>query len=291
MNILITGAGGFIGRRFSQALGTSSHKIYALDYQKPAAFNDKNLEDFFVVDITKEFELPISFDCVFHLAACNLTNVDPENDEAYCKVNIDGTKNLIRSTKIKHFVLMSTTLVYKQEGKCLDESSPLGPIKGYEKSKLETEKVCRQHFPEGDLTIIRSINVVGPGQAEKAVIPVFFKKACHNEPLNLIRSRKERVQLLYIDDLIEAFYLILRREKGCGIINLASEDSITIGELANRIIEMCHSESEIQWSSDEDISWAQVSSEKAQKLLGWRARISIAEILCNYYKFYSGNEI
>lgn len=289
MNILVTGATGFIGKALIHELVQSSHNIFGLDNKNNGQdLKSFPVKQFFDQDLTQPFHLEIPFDYVFHLGALNVTHVGRAEYPEYHRVNVQGTENLIKAVNTKKFVLMSTAKVYQRQEGVIDEGSPVGPEGDYERSKLEAEELCRRYFDEKDLTIFRAVNIVGPGQAEKAVIPVFFKKALNSEPLEIIYSVHTLLQMLYIGDLARTFILLLEKDRGAGVMNLCSEETIPIGKLAERIVSICRSKSHIYSKSDKEIICSKVTSQKAQDVLGWRARMSVEDILKNYYEFVSG---
>lgn len=290
MKILVTGANGFVGRELVCSLKRTRHKIYALDLEGEKDFLPGTFEEFYVQDITKEFSFNRTFDIVFHFAACNLTHVGRTDYQTYYDVNVRGTKNLIESSDIRKLVFLSTTKVYETRGVEIDESSPVSPVNDYEKSKLEAEYICRKYFSHDDLTIFRAVNIVGERQAEKAIIPVFFKNAMSGKPLEIIGSGQTKIQLLYIRDLINVFMRILRKSSGCGVINLANQEAIGILELAEKIISICGSKSRIICNHNNDIIFSKISAEKAKNVLGWQAAVSTDEILRNMLAFYKKNE-
>lgn len=285
MNILITGVNGFVGRALIRSLKETQHKLYALDLEDKKDFLPGVFEKFYAQDITSKFSIDQPFDIVFHLAACNLTHVGKTDYQAYYDVNVQGTKNLIQSSKIKRLVFLSTAKVYESKGEKIDELSPVSPLNSYEKSKLEAEDICRKYFSDDNLTIFRSVNVVGEGQAEKAVIPVFFKNAMSGRPLEIVGSGRTKVQLLYVQDVVNALMLILKKEGGCGIVNLAGEEAVEVLELAERIVSICGSTSKIICNNTDDVIYSKVLAEKAKNILAWQATVSVDEILQRYFDF------
>lgn len=291
MNILVTGATGFIGRVWIHALGQTSHVVFGLDHKEDSeVFQESSLKRFFRQDFTKSFRLDIPFDYVFHLGALNVTHVGKAEYPTYHRVNVEGTENLIKAVHTRKFVFMSTAKVYQKREGAVDEGSPIEPGGDYERSKLEAEHICRRYFKEEDLTIFRSVNVVGPGQAEKAVIPVFFKRAVHNEPLDILYSTHTPLQMLYVGDLMRAFNLLLEKDRGLGVVNLCCEETITLGELAKEIVAVCHSRSPVRFDSDEAVAVMKVVSEKARVVLGWQAQVSVKDILRKYHEFFCANK-
>ncbi|VAX35704.1 hypothetical protein MNBD_UNCLBAC01-507 [hydrothermal vent metagenome] len=209
----------------------------------------------------------------------NLTNVGKANYEAYQRVNVIGTKNVIKAVNTKHFVLMSTAMVYKREGQDIDESSPIDPPSDYAKSKWEAEQICRKYFTDDQLTILRAVNVSGPGQAEKAVIPIFLKKALNNEPIELIHPKDTLLQFLYVDDVVEVFQILLEKGQGCGVMNLASEVGISLEDLAKIVVRQTNSSTEIKCLSEVQTINVRVVAHKAKVKLGWQAKTSVQEIV------------
>lgn len=288
MNILVTGATGFIGKALIQELARSSHNVFGLDNQ----VNGQDLKNlpvkyFFNQDLTQSFHLEESFDYVFHLGALNVTHVGVQDYTAYHQVNVLGTENCIKAVKTRHFVFMSTTKVYREQEGLINEESPVEPKSGYAQSKLEAEKLCRRYFDEKDLTIFRAVNIAGPGQAEKAVIPVFFQKALNDEPLELIYPINTPLQILHIRDLLKAFDLLLKSDQGLGILNLCPEETITLGELAGEVIEICQSTSKVQCNADNEVVSMKILAEKAFSMLEWKSGMSVKDTLREYYQYIS----
>ncbi len=290
MNILITGVGGFIGRNFLQRLKKTSHKVFALD--KHLLPNDEilGIEEFYQQDITQPFKIDQPFDIVFHLAACNLTNVGEAQYDTFYEVNVKGTSHVIRAVDAKQFVFLSTTKVYKNNGEKITESSPISVKKHYERSKYEAEEVCQKIVPADGLTILRSVNIVGEGQAPKAILPVFFKNAISDRPLCIIGSGQTKLQLLSVEDLIGVFECLIAKPGGYGVVNIAGRDVVTLKKLAGRIIRYTGSGSRIHCPDNNTMIFSKVTTQKAKEILNWEARVSLDEILRKYYKFVAVNE-
>ncbi len=270
MKILITGANGFIGHPLVQSLKNTEHQIYPLTHKEQ--------------DITKPFQLKESFDCVVHLAACNVTHIGQTDYEQYHRVNVLGTENVIKSVDTQHFIFISTALVYKKEGKDIDESSPIEPQGDYAKSKWEAEKVCQKYLGENKLTILRLVNVAGEGQAEKAVIPIFIKKALRNDPIELIYSPKTLLQFLYVKDLVSLLGELIARNKSYGVLNVAPEKGICLGALAEVIVRQTESSSEIKILNTDKAVNMKILATKVKQKIGWQVETSVEQIIKNYRK-------
>lgn len=263
MNILVTGANGFIGRRLSSRLSSLGRHVVA-----------------FSQDISKPFSLNDRFDFVIHLAAYNITNVGVKDEGLYTAINVDGTKHLLQAVHAKKFIYLSTAKVYKNEGLGLTEDSPVAPQGAYEQSKLKAEEVCRAFLKKESLVILRSVNVIGWGQAPKAVIPVFFQKAKANQALDIIHAAHTPMQFVYVEDLIDALEAVISHEGSSGIFNIAHEETISLEQLARTIITMTHSSSILNISKDiSETLFSPVICGKAYQQLGWRAKTGLTKIL------------
>ena len=270
--VCLTGANGFIGRVLAVRLMRAGCDVLALSSKER--------------DITRPFTVEGGFDHLIHLAAYNITHVGPADRDMYQKVNVEGTRNVLRAVKAKRFIFMSTAKVYKNEGRVLNEDSPLLPQGDYAASKWEAEEICREHVQGGPLTIIRSANVVGEGQAPKAIIPVFFEQAYRHAPLRIVGSSRTWLQLLYVEDLADLFEALVRQNGFNGVLNAAPREKTTIGALAADIVRLTGSSSVIETADERDVPFAEITADKAGSVLGWQAKTSVAEILQRYNSYY-----
>jgi len=271
--ICITGADGFIGHLLVERLRTAGCDVLGLTSKDH--------------DISKPFGVDGFFDHAIHLAAYNITHVGAADKGMYQRINVEGTRHTLKGIRAEHFIFMSTAKVYKDEGKPVDEHSPVAPRSEYAKSKRDAEEICHKERGSKGLTIVRSTNVVGEGQAVKAVIPVFFEQAYRGEALRLVGSGRTLLQLLYVGDLIDLFEALIRSGKAGGTFNAAPVDKVYLGDLARMIVKLAGSRSVIESSDDADVPFAEVSAVKARSVLGWQAKTSVAEILQRHNSYYA----
>ncbi|MCB9771019.1 MAG: NAD(P)-dependent oxidoreductase [Candidatus Omnitrophica bacterium] len=278
--ILVTGANGFVGQALYRRLMALGYHVFGLDRINSSM--SKGFVKFYCIDITAPFKIDEEFDFVFHLAAHNVTHVGSQETDLYHAVNVKGTENVLNAVKAAHFIFLSTTKIYKAEGKTLDERSPLLPAQEYEKSKLAAENLCREMCDAEKLLILRSVNIVGKGQPDKAILPVLFKKAMAGETLEIFGPRGLVLQLLYVQDVVDAFVKVIEKENLHGIYNLASLEHIRLDELAEKIKKMAQSTSEIRFSNESAVIFCEVNAIKAQNALDWQAKTKIQQILAEY---------
>ncbi len=279
--ILVTGANGFVGQALCRRLIDLGCDVYGLDRADPLF---PGFREFYRKDITKVFTLKNNFDFVFHLAAYNVTHVGHPDADLYRLVNVLGTESVLKSVQADHFIFLSTTKVYLNQGKLINEDSPLLPLQEYEKSKLAAEQLCYENIDSQNLLIFRSVNIVGAGQPPKAVIPVFFSKASLGEVLEIFAPRGLVLQFLFVEDIVDAFVKVIEKENVSGIYNLASSDHIRLDQLAQMIKDICCSRSAIHCVDQSAPMFSPVSSVKAENTFDWKAKTTIKEILESYKK-------
>ena len=284
MKILITGANGFVGKTLAKRLITSDHEIYVLDIDLDGFEYMDKVKGCFQQDISEAFKLEEDFDFVFHLGAYNITHVGDSNAEKYKRVNIEGTANLLGSANIKNFVFLSTIKVYDHTCARIDENAPIAPVNPYEKSKLESEKICRERFEVKNLYIFRSVNIAGPGQFEKALIPVLFKNAIAGKSLDIFAPRKSIIHLLYVEDVVDLFEGLLNKSVKGATYNLSSKEDICLDALAEMIVELTDSRSEILLKNDAPVIGSRIIFDKVYKELGWKPKTGVKTILKLYYE-------
>ena len=277
-SVLVTGANGFVGRALVQRLIAAGHIVSALDTAPDAAL-PPGLQRFYTQDIGLPFEIAEPFDFVFHLAARNITHVGAVDYAELQRVNVNGSENVLRAVAAPDFVFMSTSKVYQQAGQPIDESSPTMPLADYERSKLEAEHALSALFAGKRLTIFRAVNIVGRGQAEKALVPVLFANAHAGRPLDIFAPKTSMLQLLHVADMTAACTALIDCGGCAGIFNLAPTAAIRLDALAERIVELAHSRSPVRYSNNKPAQYSPVLAHKAARQLQWWPAASINDIL------------
>ena len=270
MKIFVTGASGFVGQHLVRYLTHAGHEVDTRRF-----------------DITTPFTVTEKFDVVIHLAAYNITNVGDTDLSIYVRVNIEGTKHVLSGVQAQKYIFLSTTKFYRKGTEIIREESEIDPQNPYEQSKWQAEQECLKLKTSKELVILRGTNVFGPGQPEKAVIPIFLGKAIHNEPIKVFGPRGAWLQFLYIDDLIQAILKVATTPKINGVFNLASPELVRLEDLASMIKKICHSSSEICLTDEGLPPKVEVSCDKIKKATGWQPLVSLEEGLRRYYQYYA----
>lgn len=222
IKILVSGASGRIGKHLVDALLKDGEDVRVLIKDKMTEF--ENVETFYgdLLDIESLKKAVSGVDVIYHLAAV-VDYLAPK--DLMWKVNVLGMKNLLDVSKGK-FIYLSSTAVLGKKIKNLpaDERTPYHPSDFYGKTKMEAEKLAKEH----GVIIIRSADVYGAGfeegyhyvfdQLEKGKMPVFG-------------NGKNIIQYIHIDDLIQALLLARKNGKNGEIYTVAGKDIMSQREL------------------------------------------------------------
>jgi len=217
MNVLVTGASGFIGRALVERLVRDGHSVRALIHQNPPASPDCEVQ-YIVADLTDPSSLPAAFhdiNIVFHCAALVK---DFGSKKEVLEVNLHGTKNLVEAcgNKIQRFIFLSH-LHNKSTRNAGAYSSSKALAEQYLINKYQKEK-----FP---VAIIRPGNVYGPGATTWVLLPL---RAIQKDRIALINRGNGIFLHTYIDNLIEALVASMNAPKVVGeIIEITDGDNTT----------------------------------------------------------------
>ena len=218
-HILITGASGFIGKRF-------------LEYnQEKFEIQTVSLQN---IDVAKiDF---IKIDAVVHLAG-KAHQMEKINDEIYFDVNYKLTKNLADAAKqagVRHFIFMSSIKVFSESSNgIINEKSICNPINDpYGQSKLKAEQYLQSIEDENfTVSIIRPPLVYGKGV--KGNLIKFLELA--NKPFPLpFKNLKNKRSMVFIDNLIELINCVIGK-KLSGIFLAGDENPISTEKLISEI--------------------------------------------------------
>ncbi len=291
--VLVTGAGGFVGRRLMELFCLGEGDI-AVD----------STISFSAPDGVRKlaWELPgpppASLGEVryaVHLAGLSSVAHSRAGKEKVMSVNTEGTRSVVRwiaeRTPDALFLLASSAEVYRPSTGELTEKSPLGPRSPYGESKLRAEELLTdsglQHV------IARSFPHFGPGQSGHFVLPSFCRRviraagggdgAISTGNLTSIRD------YLYIDDVVMAYACLLASGQTGGVYNVCSGIGQSIGDLLSLIMKISgtglRAETDPRLLREED-QFCQIGNPEKLKTLGWSAKISLEEGLKMLYQWW-----
>lgn len=235
MNILITGAGGFIGQHAVRLL-SAEHTIFGLVRRVPR--NASSRINYIHSDLSApDFEgaLPPAVDCVVHLAQSSRYRDFPDGASDMRVINIDATARLLewaRQNGVQQFILASTANVYEPSSELLTESSPVSPQSFYGDSKLIAESLTRQYRRWFQVDILRLFTVYGQGQ-KGMLIPNVIEKIRSGEPVVLAENVGLFLSPVYVDDVLEVVRRLIRTRSGGGgrLLNVCGDKVVNLRQI------------------------------------------------------------
>lgn len=235
--VLITGGTGFLGKHLTDALLKQEAVLHVVDFRKPIwDISGVKWVEADIRDRVLMGRLCKDIDIVFHLAA--IPSIAKEKFSTYYEVNVKGTQNILEgahNNKIKKFVHISSSTVYGIPHEFpLRETSPLGPIGKYGKSKLEAENLCRNFIKKGlNISIIRPRVIIGPGRI--GIFSILFDRIRNNKPVYIIGKGDNIFQFTNVFDMVSACMKAAEYEKS-DLFNIGSEEvSLVKDELISLI--------------------------------------------------------
>ncbi|SHI79052.1 SDR family NAD(P)-dependent oxidoreductase [Desulfosporosinus lacus] len=299
--VLVTGAGGFIGSHLTEALVNAGAKVRVfirynsrdgrgnLEDLEPKLLDQieiiaGDLRDADVIERTVK-----GCDAVFHLGALVGIPYSYKNPREVVETNIMGTFNVLTAARdhgVERVVHTSTSEVY---GSALyvpiDESHPLQGQSPYSASKIGADMLAESFYASFDLPVVtvRPFNCYGPRQSARAVIPTLITQALACKEIRLGNTETMR-DFTFVADTADGFMKAAQSKEGFGkVINIGSGREISIGQLAQIIIKIVQSTAEIVVDearvrpSRSEVNRLLADNRLAKETIGWEPRVSLEE--------------
>jgi dTDP-glucose 4,6-dehydratase len=291
----VTGGAGFLGSHLCDELLRRGNRVICVDSLETGSLT--NIEHirtpdfvFLQADIVEPYFVEEPVDVVYHLAS-------PASPIDYLrlplhtlKVGSHGTHHTLGLAK-KHrarFLLASTSEVYgdpqvhPQEETYWGHVNPIGPRGVYDEAKRYAEALTMAyHRQQGvDTAIIRIFNTYGPRMRpnDGRAIPTFLRQALSAKPITVFGDGSQTRSFCFVDDLIAG--MIALAESGYHQpVNVGNPDEFTLLELAETVIEVTGSASEIVFEAlpTDDPQVRQPNIALAKEILGWEPTVALRE--------------
>jgi dTDP-glucose 4,6-dehydratase len=292
---VVTGGAGFLGSHLCDFLIARGDRVLCVDNLETGSLqNVEHLrgEAFTFVnhDLTAHLEVDEPVDFVYHLAS-------PASPIDYArlplqtlKVGSYGTHNALGLAKFKRarYLLASTSEVYgdpevhPQPESYWGNVNPIGPRGVYDEAKRYAEALTlAYHRQQGvDTCIVRIFNTYGPRMRphDGRAIPTFVRQALGDQPLTVFGDGSQTRSFCYVDDLVRG--LVALAESGEHFpVNIGNPDEFTLNELAETVIAITGSKSEIVYEAlpIDDPQVRQPDITRARQLLGWEPEVALED--------------
>jgi dTDP-glucose 4,6-dehydratase len=292
---VVTGGAGFLGSHLCEYLLGKGHRVLCVDNLETSSL--ENLEhlrdDAFVFrnhDMILHLELDEPVDVVYHLAAL-ASPIDYLRQPLHSlKVGSHGTHHALGLAKFKRarFVLASTSEVYgdpqvhPQPESYWGNVNPIGPRGVYDEAKRYAEALTMAyHTQQGvDTAIVRIFNTYGPRMRshDGRAIPTFVRQALEDAPITVFGEGAQTRSFCYVDDLIRGLHLLAESEEHLPV-NLGNPEEFSILELAQTVIRVTSSKSEIVYEAlpVDDPQVRRPDITRARQVLGWEPEVQLEE--------------
>ncbi len=313
--VLVTGADGFIGSHLTEALVNAGYKVRAFVYYN--SFNRWGWLDAFPKELLDKIEIFAGdirdpngvrtamegIDTVFHLAALIAIPFSYHSPDSYVDTNVKGTLNILQAARLlgtKRVLVTSTSEVYgTAQFVPITEEHPYQGQSPYSASKIGADRMAESFYRSFDLplTIVRPFNTFGPRQSARAVIPTIITQLLSGfEEIKLGDLTPTR-DFVYAKDTAQGFIEIAKSDKTIGEeINIATQSEITIGQLAQEMIDQINPKAKIICDEQRlrpeksEVNRLFGSNEKIKSLTDWKQKYSLTEGLEETIKWFSSTE-
>lgn len=310
MNILVTGGAGFIGSHLSEVLLEDGHHVIALDNISTGSYDNiehlmehRNFEFVLgsILNADLVDHLASRADMIFHLAAAVGVNLIVEKPLESLATNIRGSEIVFEKAHKygTRILVTSTSEIYgKNTSDRLSEEddrilgSPLKSRWSYSEAKAIDEILAYTYWKEKGLetVIVRLFNTVGPRQTGHygMVIPRFVNQAVRGEPVTVYGDGRQTRCFCFVGDVVRALIDLADHPDAYGkVFNIGGQEEISIGDLAQRIIDIAGSRSKLKYltyeeayeEGFEDMQRRVPDVNRARNLIGFEPTVPLDQII------------
>lgn len=300
--VLVTGADGFIGSHLTESLLAKGYEVKAFAYYN--SFNTWGWLDtlpkekldqieVFTGDIRDPNGVRTALkgtDIVFHLAALIAIPFSYHSPDSYVDTNIKGTLNVLQAARdldLQRVLVTSTSEVYgTAQYVPIDEHHPFQGQSPYSATKIGADRLAESFYRSFGLpvSIVRPFNTYGPRQSARAVIPTIITQLLAGKEEIKLGSLTPTRDFNYVKDTAAGFIAIAESDRTIGEeINIATQQEISIGDLAKEIISQINPNASIVCEEQRlrpeksEVNRLLGSNEKIKALTDWKQQYTFAQ--------------
>ena len=300
LNVVVTGAGGFIGSHLTEELARKGAKIRALVHYNsrghwgfleeldPALKKRVEIISGDVTDPGCVSDLIEGADAVFHLAALIAIPYSYVAPASYVATNVQGTLHVLeacRRHRVGKLVHTSTSETYGTARFVpITEEHPLQAQSPYAATKVAADQLALSFEKSFGLpvAVVRPFNTYGPRQSARAVIPSIACQLLQEKPLLKLGSLSPVRDFNFVSDTVDGFLAVAAAKAAVGeVINVGSGRGVTIGETVRLMSRLTGRRAEIREDrarvrpERSEVMRLVCSNAKARRLTGWRPRVTL----------------
>jgi dTDP-glucose 4,6-dehydratase len=292
---VVTGGAGFLGSHLCDHLLGHGHQVICLDNLDTGSLeNISHIRDsgftFVTQDLIEYVEVEGRVDYIYHLAS-PASPIDYARLPLHTlKVGSYGTHHMLGVAKFKRarFLLASTSEVYgdpqvhPQPEDYWGHVNPIGPRGVYDEAKRYAEAMTMAyHRQQGvDTCIARIFNTFGSRMRPRdgRAIPTFMRQALQDKPVTVFGDGAQTRSFCYVDDLIRGLVSLMESDVHLPV-NLGNPDEMSLLELAQTVIDVTDSRSEIVFEAlpVDDPNQRRPDIARARQLLGWEPKVGLRD--------------
>jgi UDP-glucuronate decarboxylase len=307
--VLVTGGAGFIGSHLCGRLLEDGHEVLCADNfftgskENIRSLFDNNRFELLRHDVT--FPLYLEIDEIYNLA-CPASPIHYQYDPVQTtKTSVHGAINMLGLAKrVKARILQASTSevygdpsVHPQPEEYWGNVNPLGTRACYDEGKRCAETLFFDYYRQHGVSIkvARIFNTYGPNMHphDGRVVSNFIVQALRGETITVYGDGGQTRSFCYVDDLVDGLIKLMNTEESVvGPINLGNPDEFTILQLAELVIEMTGSKSEIAKFPlpQDDPRQRQPDIEKAREILEWAPTIALKQGLSKTIDYFEDRQ-
>jgi UDP-glucuronate 4-epimerase len=297
MRVMVTGAAGFIGSHLVRELDRSGVPVvgvdcFLADSYDPAVKRDvgarlAELPNVTMVEADIRDPLPAStwsgVTAVVNLAAMPGLIKSWDDFDLYQSCNLTGVHRLLEgamSAGIDHFIQISTSSVYGSLATGSEED-PLRPISPYGVTKLAGERLTAAYGASFGVpySALRYFSVFGPGQRPDMAYHIVCEKLLDDEPITIFGDGLQSRSNTYVHDIVRATVLALEAGPTNETMNIAGGETISLLDAVRILEDELGRSARLEFAAARpgDQRHTQGNTEKAERLLGYRAAMPVEE--------------
>lgn len=294
---LVTGGAGFVGSHLCERLLSEGYRVMCMDNLRTGTLENvahlmQGEPDFEYIDhdVSTYLNVPGELEEIYHFAS----PASPADFERIpipiLKVGALGTYNALGLARLKgaRFMLASSSevygdpLVHPQPEDYRGNVNPIGVRGVYDEAKRYAEAITMAYHRHHhlDSRIVRIFNTYGPRmRAEDGrMIPNFISQTLSGRPITVYGDGLQTRSVQYVDDLVEGVFRLMKSSESRPV-NVGNPQEHTVGEIADRVIELCGGSGEIVHGPlpEDDPKRRCPDIRRAKEVLGWEPRVAARE--------------